>query len=108
MLLSKTLVAYDIPFHSRFRRNQKEISVNSHRSVKKLIRVLLPYLVVKKPLGERLLSFPTAPRRNRFREIDGSYLSAVCEIVDYVREFNRGKNREHKWNGKAIRLFYNK
>lgn len=103
---SHLLQHYAIPFHMRNRRNQVEMVVNSHKSVKKLINILVPYLVVKRPLAERLLGFPEAPPRNRFREIDSSYLDSVCEIVDFVREFNRGKNRRHKWNSTTIRLFY--
>ena len=103
---SRVLEHHAIRFHTRRRKNQFEITVNSHKSVKNLIRILLPHLVVKQPLGEKLLSFPSARPRNRFSTVDRSYLDAVCEIVDYVRQFNKGKNRKHKWNGKTIRLFY--
>jgi len=71
-----------------------------------LIQYLLPYLVVKKPLAERLNAFPKAPARNRFTWVDGSYLDSICDLVDYVREFNKGKNRKHKWDGAAIRRFF--
>ena len=77
-------------------------------AVKKLIGVLKPYLVVKKPIAEVFASFPIAPGRNRFSQIDKSYLDAVCEKVDSVRLLNKGKNRGHKWDGETIRLFYNK
>ncbi len=74
--------------------------------MKRLIALVLPYLVVKKPLAEKLLTFPKAPARNRFVQIDKSYLDEICTIVDFVREFNKGKNRRHKWNSKTIREFY--
>jgi hypothetical protein len=77
-------------------------------AVKRLTHVLLPYLVVKKPLAERLAVFPKAPARNRFTWIDGSYLEEICSLVDFVRRFNRGKNRRYKWDGDAIRRFLQK
>ena len=101
------LKSHQIPFHTRRRKNQFEMTVSGHRSVKNLIGVLKPYLVVKKPIAEVLASFPIAPARNRFSEIDKSYLDVVCEKVDSVRLLNKGKNRGHKWDGKTIRLFYN-
>ncbi len=97
---------HEIRFAARRRKNQIEVHVEGHLAVKRLITVVLPYLVVKQPLAKRLLSFPKAPARNRFVTIDESYLNAVCEIVDFVREFNRGKNRKHKWDSKTIRDFY--
>ena len=71
-----------------------------------MISILLPYLVVKKPLAERLAAFPIAPSRNRFTWIEDSYLDAICNLVDHVREFNKGKNRRHKWDGNTIRNFF--
>ncbi len=97
---------HEIRFAARRRKNQIEVHVEGDLAVKRLITVVLPYLVVKQPLAKRLLSFPKAPARNRFVTIDESYLNEVCEIVDFVREFNRGKNRKHKWNSKTIRDFY--
>jgi len=99
---------HEIPFHTRKRKNQFEITVTGRKSVTKLIGVLKPYLVVKVPIAEALADFPAAPRRNRFSPIDDSYLDAVCEKVDFVRRFNKGKNRPHKWDGKMIRAFYKK
>ncbi len=74
--------------------------------MKKLISVVIPYLVVKKPLAKRLLDFPKAPARNRFVSVDRFYLDEICEVVDFVRGFNKGKNRRHKWNGRTIREYY--
>ncbi len=74
--------------------------------VKKLISLVLPHLVVKKPLARRLLSFPKAPPRNRFIGVDTVYLDEICEVVDFVRKFNRSKNRKHKWDSRTIREFY--
>jgi len=98
--------SHEIPYHIRTRKNQFEISVSSGSAVRRLIRLLLPYLVVKKPLAQRLLTFPRAPARNRFTRTDGSYLSEICNLVDFVRAFNRGKNRKHKWDGAAIKRFF--
>jgi hypothetical protein len=105
---SSVLTDHQIPFHTSQRKNQFGIIINGNESVKKLIHVLSPYLVVKKPLAEKLLTFPKAPPRNRFSSIDDSYLDEVCQVVDYVRRFNRSKNRRHKWDGKTIRSFYGK
>jgi len=104
--VSQILATHVISFHFRTRRNQFEIIVSSGLAVKKLIGILLPYLVVKKPLAEKLAAFLKAPSRNRFTWIDGSYLDAICNFVDYVREFNKGKNRRHKWDGNTIRNFF--
>ena len=106
--VSQILESHRIPFHIRTRKNQFEITVSSGVAVKRLIAILLPYLVVKKPLAEKLAAFPEAPARNRFTWIDGSYLDAICNLVDYVREYNRGKNRRHKWDGSTIRNFFKK
>jgi LAGLIDADG endonuclease len=104
--VSRILKSHDIGFNWRNRRNQIEVRVEGHQRVKKLISVVLSYLVVKKPLAKRLLAFPKAPRRNRFMPIDTFYLDEISEIVDYVREFNRGNDRKHKWNSRTIREFY--
>jgi hypothetical protein len=104
--VSRILKLHDIGFNWRHRRNQIEVHVEGHRRVKKLISLVLPYLVVKKPLAKRLLDFPAAPARNRFKSVDRFYLDEICEIVDFVREFNKGKNRKHKWNSRTIREFY--
>lgn len=100
------LNSHQIPYHTRERKNQYEIVVNGHKSVKGLIGVLMPHLVVKKPLPKNLANFPNGPARNRFSPIDSSYLNEVCNHVDFVRRFNKGKNRRHKWKGKTIRQFY--
>jgi len=105
--VQRILMSHRIPFHTRQRKNQFEITVNSHKSVKRLIQVVKPYLVVKKQLVEELASFPVAPARNRFSQIDRLYLDAVCEKIDFVRRFNKGKNRRYKWDSKTIRSFYN-
>jgi len=102
------LQEHQIPFHMRRRRNQFEMMVSSGIAVKRMIGFLLPYLVVKKPLAQRLANFPKAPARNRFTWINGEYLVEICDLVDFVREFNRGKNRKHKWNGLTIRRFFQK
>ena len=104
--VARILTRHGIPFHRRRRRNQIEITVSSGVAVKRMIRFLIPYLVVKRPLAQRLAHFPKAPARNRSTWIDGSYLDEICDLVDYVREFNRGKNRRHKWDGAAIRRFF--
>jgi hypothetical protein len=104
--VSEILNDHGIPFHTYSRKNQFSIAVTGNRAVKMLIEVLLPYLVVKKALAEKLLLFPKAPKRNRFSQIDSSYLDGVCEITDFVRAFNKSKNRKHKWNGTTIKKFY--
>jgi len=104
--VSSILQHHQIPYHIRRRKNQAELTVSSGKAIKKLIGLVLPYLVVKKPLALRLLDFPTAPSRNRFTRIDQSYVDAVCELVDYVRHLNKGKNRSYKWNGDAIRVHF--
>jgi hypothetical protein len=104
--VAKILREHLIPFHIRERKNQFEITVSSGVAVKRLIGFLLPYLVVKKPLARRLQRFPKASARNRFTWVDGSYLNDICSLVDYVRWFNRGKNRRHRWDGESIRAFY--
>ncbi|MDA4134023.1 MAG: hypothetical protein OK441_00440 [Thaumarchaeota archaeon] len=105
-VVERILREHDIQFSTRRRKNQIEVRLEGHIRVKKLIAFFLPYLVVKHPLALRFLSFPNAPARNRFAKIDDSYLKEVGEMVDFVREFNKGKNRKHKWNSKTISNFY--
>ena len=105
-VVQEILKFHQIAFHTRRRKNQFEITINSHKSVKKLIEVLRPYLIVKRPIAEVLAGFPIAPARNRFSKLDKSYLDDVCSRVDFVRRFNKGKNRRHKWDGKKIQEFY--
>lgn len=105
--VSQILNRHGIPFNVRIRKNQFEITVSSGVAVKRLIGILLPYLVVKKPLAQKLAAFPRAPARNRFTWVDDTYLKEICNLVDYVRRFNKGKNRKHKWDGNAIRSFFN-
>jgi hypothetical protein len=107
-VLGTILQRHGIPFHVRTRKNQFEVTVSSGIQVIRLIGVLLPYLVVKKPLAERLARFPKAPPRNRYNPIDDLYLKEICELVDFVRSFNRGKNRKHRWDGNEIRRFFSK
>ena len=83
-----------------------ELVVSSGTAVKRLVRILIPYLVVKKPLAQRLLDFPSAPPRNRYVKVEDSYLDEICGLVDFVRRFNKGKNRRHKWDGRTIREFF--
>ncbi len=97
-----------IRYHIRTRKNQFEITISSGIEVQRLIDILLPHLVVKRPLAKRLKAFPKAPPRNRFKRIDDSYLEEICDLVDFVRRFNKGKNRRHKWDGYTIRRFFNK
>ncbi|MDV3277855.1 MAG: LAGLIDADG family homing endonuclease [Nitrososphaerales archaeon] len=104
--VTAVLRKHRIPFSTRRRKNQVEVRVQGHSTVKRLIAIVLPYLVVKRPLASKLLHFPTAPARNRFVAIDESYVRRICETVDFVREFNSGKNRKHKWNSKTIGDFY--
>jgi hypothetical protein len=106
--VSRILAHHHIPFHVRKRRNQLEVTVSSGIAVKKLIRLLIPYLVVKRPLARRLMAFPKAPARNRFTWIDAPYLDEICDLVDYVRQFSKGKNRRHRWDGATIREFFQK
>ena len=94
-----------IPFHTRKRKNQVELRVNGRKSVGRLISIILPSMIVKKALAQKLLEFPAAPRRNRYTKVDDSYLNAICSLVDYTRAFNKGKNRKHKWNGNSIRSY---
>lgn len=101
------LQSLKIPFHTRTRKNQFQITVSGTRAVKRLITILLPHLVVKRKLAKRLLGFPSALPRNRFTKITRARIGEICSIVDYVRAFNRGKNRRYKWDGGAIRVFYN-
>ena len=104
--VAEILNLHGIPFHQRTRKNQYEITVSSGTAVRKLIDILLPYLVVKKRLAQRLTKFPMAPPRNRFTPIDRVYLDEICELVDFVRAFNKGKNRRHRWDGKTIRAYF--
>ena len=67
---------------------------------------MLPHPVVKKASAQRLAKFPKAPPRNRFNPIDRDYLDEVCRLVDFVRAFNKGKNRRHRWDGKTIRIYF--
>jgi hypothetical protein len=106
MPASVILRAHRIPFHVRERKNQAELTISSGVAVRRFIRIILPYLIVKKPLAQRLLDFPAAPARNRFTWVDGSYLDEICRLVDFVRLFNKGKNRKHKWDGRTIREFF--
>jgi hypothetical protein len=95
-----------IPFHTRFRKNQCEIAITGHESVKRLIQVVKPHLVVKRQVAEALLDFPTAPPRNRFIRPNRKYLEEACARIDLIRLLNKGKNRRYKWDGEAIRKFY--
>jgi hypothetical protein len=104
--VSQILERHQIPFHVRERKNQFEVTVSSGVAVKKPVDILLPYLVVKRPLAQRLAIFPKAPARNRFTRIDDSYPEEICDLVDYVRRFNKGKNRRCKWDGNAVRAFF--
>ena len=67
-----------IPFYFRRRKNQIEATVSSGITVNNLIVLVLPYLVVRRPLAEQLL------------------------------DFNKGKNRRHRWDGSSIRSFFDK
>ncbi len=100
------LASRGIPFHTHKRKNQFQVTVNGNRAVKRLIEILLPHLVIKKPLAKRLLTFPVAPSRNRFSKINGVWLGEISAIVDFVRIFNSGKSRPYKWDGNLVRAFY--
>jgi len=103
VVAEELLRANQIPLHARNRKNQHEINITGRSSVKKLIELPMTNLVVKGPIARELEHFPSAHPRNRF-----SSVNAVCEKVDFVRNFNKGKNRPRKWDGRAIRLYYEK
>jgi len=65
-----------------------------------MVMILLPSLVVKKPLAQKLLNFLSAPHGNRFSKIDESYLNAICTLVDYTRQF-KGKTEDTSGMAKA-------
>ncbi len=96
-----------IKHYARKRRNQIEISVRHWKNVKPLIQVILPFSVVKKPLIEKLFSYNARPKRNRFVPPNQKVVKEIANLVDFVRKFNRGKNRPYKWTGNMVLDFYN-
>jgi hypothetical protein len=71
--------------------------VRSAKQVNKLIPLLLPHSLIKKPIMLKLLIFPIARWGNQYAGPDKVRLLKAAEIVDYVHMFNQSKNRKFKW-----------
>ena len=105
-VVSEILLKHGVKFRTRQRKGQTEIQVAGLTNTSKLITMLLPYSVVKKPLMEKLLQLKPRPRRNRFVPPDPASVREIATLVDFVREFNRRKNRPFKWTSRAILEHY--
>jgi hypothetical protein len=102
------LDALNIPYYARKRKNQTEVSVRHWKNILPFLKSIKDYSVVKRPIMERLLCYRPKPLRNRFVSADIRTVKEMAELVDFVRRFNRGKNRPYKWDGNKILEFFEK
>jgi len=99
----KILRMSNVVFHQSSRKGQTCIATEGWKRTQTLAKKLEEHLVVKQPLVQKLLEYKPA-RNNRFPSRDEVLKRA--ELLDYVHEFNKGKNRQWKWNGSMILEFY--
>jgi len=104
----KILNKLNIKHYHRERKNQTEISVKHWKNILPFIRAIKPFSVVKRPLIERFLLYNPRPIRNRFIPTNPKIIIETANFVDFVREFNRGKNRPYKWSRDTILNFFGK
>jgi len=101
--VKKILNDIDVNYRVSTRKGQTCVAVTGWRQVQKLAVFLTEYSIVKKPLLEQLLTYhPSA--NNRFPT--NEQIKIRADLLDFSRDFNRGKNRLHKWTGAMILKFY--
>lgn len=96
----------NIKYYYRERKNQAEISVKHWKNILPFIRAIKSFSVVKRPLIEQFLLYKPKPIRNRFISTNPKIIRETANFVDFVREFNRGKNRPYKWSGNKVLNFF--
>lgn len=103
------------------------IYVRSIPGIKKITRMILPYLTVKRPIAKHFLkSFPEGRKIIVMREkdsisgrftnvinhknIDWKMIDKMCKFIDRVRILNHSKTNKAqynlRWTGKTIREFF--
>ena len=105
--VTRVLEELKIKYYTRNRKNQVEISVGYWKNVLPLVQALISHSIIKKPLMRKFLSHYN-PRsvRNRFVPPDPKIVKKTAELVDFVRKFNKGKNRPYKWDGEKVLEFF--
>jgi len=101
-----TLEEHGVKTTTRNRKGQTEVKVKGWKQVKHLIALLVNICLVKKPLMEKLLEYEPRKRKNRHMPLDLDELKRTAELIDFVRAFNKGKNRPYKWTGKKFLAAY--
>jgi len=96
----------EIKYYMRKRRNQIEISIRHWKNILPFIKIIKQYSVVKKPIIEKFLKYKPKAIRNRFVSANPQTIKETALLVDFVREFNRGKNRPYKWTGDKVLEFF--
>ena len=101
------------------------IQCRNIKNVKKLIRLILPYLSVKKDIATLILdNFPSGQRISHsgcnFDKKTGRFISGskiplkinwhkiykAAKFIDKLRSYNNYRKNSIKWNGKALIDFY--
>jgi hypothetical protein len=95
-----------IRYYSRPRKGVMEFTVQGWDNVKRLPAAIKDFSVVKRPLIDALLSNNARhPRRVMSAEAEAE-IKELARLVDFIRSFNRGKNRPYYWTGEKILKFY--
>lgn len=105
--VKKILESLDIKYLLRYRKGQTEYKCGNWMRVKKLCTAIVNYSIVKKGIIVKLLQYNLIPKRNRYVKISKTTIDQIADLVDFVREFNKGKNRPYKWTGDVIKQFFN-
>jgi|GEM_PF-1698713 hypothetical protein len=101
---AKILRTSGVLFHQTVRNEQTSIAaVEGWKQTQKLGKLLVQHLIVKRTLVDRLLEYEPASN-NRFPS--RKVVQCRPKLLDFVRDFNKGKNRRYKWTGSMIMRFY--
>jgi hypothetical protein len=95
-----------IGYTHRERRGQFEITIASWIRFRRLGNLIKDYLVIKKPLLERILSYSNRTHKFWSNISVFNEVNEMAELVDFVRAFNKGKNRPYVWTGQKVMEYY--
>ena len=98
-----------IKYEKRIHNHLAEVRVRGSTHVRSLCDLICPYVVIKKPIVERMRNFRGVTQWGGKYHIPLNELDIIriADDVDFVRAFNRKRNIPYVWDGNRICEIYN-